>query len=320
MTAGLAVKSQPAPQVLIERDRCPGCDSAHFKPIFREPFASPRMAAFFARKFVDPQLVLSLLGDSEYELDECRHCRLIFQRRILTDEYLGKLYDEWLAQNDAERELSRVHLPLSELSQFANEIAMIGRLLRRPAHETSLLDYGMGEGWWCRVAASLGHRVTGTDLATNLVEKAYGFNAISMQELPKHRFDFINTEQVFEHLARPLETLRHLRGSLNKGGLLKISVPNGASIPRRLSKMDWTAPRTSKPFLMEATPLIHINSFRLSSIEAMGQQAGFTPVPLSPRAHYALINVTTPKDAIKSLARPIYRWLTRHTYMILRAA
>ena len=48
------------------------------------------------------------------------------------------------------------------------------------------------------------------------------------------RFDFINTEQVFEHISEPLETLKELKTLLKPGGIIKISVPTADDINRRL--------------------------------------------------------------------------------------
>lgn len=66
---------------------------------------------------------------------------------------------------------------------------------------------------------------------------------MSWEEIPQHQFDFINTEQVFEHIPKPLETLRYLKKALKTNGVLKISVPTANDIEQRLEIMDWKIPK-----------------------------------------------------------------------------
>lgn len=308
--------------VLVERTICPACESEDFSTVFKAAFDDDRIVKFVARKFRNPQRILSLLSGGYYELCKCRFCTLIFQRYVLTDEYTSRLYDDWLIDEDAESELSKEKLPPRQLAYFANEVLTIGRLLKRPHHEVKVLDFGLGRGWWCRMAQAFGFDAYGTDLATRLVEEARskGINAIGVQDMRVLRFDFINTEQVFEHLARPLEVLRQLRETLGNAGVIKISVPEGRGIERRIPIMDWSAPRWDRRYLLAATPLIHINTFTQRSIAAMAERAGLNALAVPIRYHYSLCDTSSLRTIGRSLLRPLYRRTKGSNYVFLQAS
>lgn len=308
--------------VTVERKACPACESGDATTLFRAAFSDGKIIKFIERKFENPAAVIELLTDAEYELRRCGSCDLIYQRNILSDEYTAKLYDEWLLEEDAEHELSKKTLPPRQHAYFANELMMIGRLSGRPHHRLKVLDYGLGRGWWCLMAQAMGFEAYGTDLSNGLVSEARrkGINAIDFDEIAHHRFDFINTEQVFEHLSRPLEVLSRLKALLNPGGIIKISVPEGRDVEKRIPLMDWTAPRDNKRFLLPATPLIHINTFTRRSIKVMGRCAGFSPLAVPLAYEYSLLDGSSLRALAKSVLRPLYRRAMGATYVFLRNA
>ncbi len=307
--------------VFYERRTCPACEFGESSTLFCAPFKDARIRKFLERKFNDPTAILKSLGDAEYELRRCRRCTLVYQRNVLTDQYLTLLYGTWLLEGDAEPELSKVSLAPSEHVLYANELLMVGRFFGRPHQLIRLLDYGLGRGWWCRMATALGFEALGTDLAPGLVAEArsQGIAAIDLEQLAEERFDFINTEQVLEHVSRPLDIVRQLRGSLKSGGVIKVSVPDGRDIERRIPLMDWSAPRNDRRYLMPATPLIHVNTFNRDSIRAMGRAAGLSVVSWPLRWDYSLLDATQLKTLGKSLLRPLYRRALRTTYVFLQA-
>ena len=306
--------------VFEERKICPGCEFEESTTLFCAPFTDARMRKFLERKFKDPAAILECLSGADYELRKCRRCGLVYQRNVLTDEYSTLLYGKWLLEGDAEPELSKIRLAPSEHALYANELLMVGRFFGRPHHLVRLLDYGLGRGWWCRMATALGFEALGTDLAPGLVAdaRAQGVAALDIQQLPAERFDFINTEQVLEHVTRPLDVVRQLRKLLKAGGVIKVSVPDGRGIERRIPLMDWSAPRDDRRYLMPATPLIHVNTFTQDSIRAMGRESGLRVVTWPLRWEYSLIDATGLKTLGKSLLRPLYRRAWRTTYVFLQ--
>jgi hypothetical protein len=85
-------------------------------------------------------------------------------------------------------------------------------------------------------------------------------------------FNFINAEQVFEHIASPLKVLRALNTRLDTNGLLRISVPNGKRFLRRLHRGVW------KPSKDPIHPLEHVNCFTHRTLIRLAKEAGLAPI------------------------------------------
>lgn len=125
---------------------------------------------------------------------------------------------------------------------------------------------------------------------------------ISWDEVPHNQFDFINTEQVFEHIPDPLGTMRHLSQAMKPNGIIKISIPNGNNIAHKLKVMDWDAKRKAKDSLMVITPLEHINCYRTKSILTMGKKCGLENVDIP----FTYIGFRSAKDFLKIAFRKTY--------------
>ena len=67
----------------------------------------------------------------------------------------------------------------------------------------------MGWGNWLLAAKALGVSVFGPQLSEERVKyaKKNGITVITWDEIQGSNFDYINTDQGFEHLPQPLETL-----------------------------------------------------------------------------------------------------------------
>jgi SAM-dependent methyltransferase len=164
------------------------------------------------------------------------------------------------------------------------------------------------------MASAFGCDSYGTELSETRIKyaQAKGIKVIAWDEIPQYRFDFINTEQVFEHIPEPLQTLRHLKTALKPGGIIKVSVPEADDIKRRLRLMDWKAPKDSRNSLNPVAPLEHINFFRTKSLTKMARAAGmeevFIPIKLQFRYSFDWGGI---KQVAKNFLGPIYRNILR---------
>ena len=116
----------------------------------------------------------------------------------------------------------------------------------------------MGWGHYCIAANAVGFNTYGCELSEERIKyaKTKGVNIIkNTKEINDNFYDFINVEQVFEHLSNPVEILQELSRILKLGGILKISVPNSMHSIKNLRSGSW------KPIKDSLEPLQHINSF-----------------------------------------------------------
>ena len=105
-----------------------------------------------------------------------------------------------------------------------------------------------------------------------------GIQTASSSELEADGFDFLNADQVVEHLAAPVEALKAVVPALRRGGLARIGVPGFVHVGANLSEPDWAAPQGSRRSLSAVKPIEHLNCYTGDSLQALVVDAGLTPV------------------------------------------
>lgn len=304
------------------RKERPACASCRFRRIYQSQYNEPPVKDYLVDFYSSQGMVEhEFLNGATYVLCECDVCGLIFQRDILNEILMEKLYDHWI---DPKKVLSQ-HQKQDDLgyySYYVKEIMQIISYFRKEPSYLCFFDFDMGWGKWALMAKAFGCDSYGTELSKERIEyaKSNGIKVITWDEIPQHRFDFINTEQVFEHIPEPLQTLHHLKTALKADGILKISVPTANDINRRLKIMDWKAPKGTKNSLNPVAPLEHINFFRRSSLVKMASEAGMEEVFIPMKLQYRF--TTDWGDArrlAKNILLPIYRNLfKKQNYVFLR--
>jgi 2-polyprenyl-3-methyl-5-hydroxy-6-metoxy-1,4-benzoquinol methylase len=301
----------------LVRERCPGCSSTNLSVLYRCAYDKDPLRQYVTRTYpAQSREVFDCLRDAEYILCECGDCALVFQREIPDDSLMKRMYEQWREPEAAWKQ----HDDLGFYSRYAQEIMQVIAYFGGKPSRLTLLDFGMGWGNWILMAKAFGCECYGVELSDVLIQHArgIGIKVIDWADTPRYQFDFINTEQVFEHLAEPLQVLQHLRKSLKSGGLIKISVPTAIDIKRRLQLSDWIAPKGSRNSLNPVAPLEHINLFRRRSIAAMAGQANMKAVNLPAKLHYRYVtDWTGVARSAKNIILPLYR-RTIQNYVFLR--
>jgi 2-polyprenyl-3-methyl-5-hydroxy-6-metoxy-1,4-benzoquinol methylase len=304
------------------REECPSCTSKDFITRYQSPYDNSPIKDYLI-DFYQPQGLVEFkyLEGATYILCECNNCGLIFQRDIPNEFLMGRLYEHWIdPQSTFDHHQKQDSLRL--YSYYAQEIMQVVAYFKKAPSSLCFFDFGMGWGKWALMAKAFGCESFGSELSEKRIKYAEsnGIKVISWNEIPQYRFDFINTEQVFEHIPEPLQTLRHLKTALKADGTIKISVPTAIDIDRRLKIMDWKSPKGSKHSLNPVAPLEHINFYRRASLVKMAEEAGMEEVTVSMLTIY---RYTTDwggmKRIVKNILLPIRRnLLKRQNYIFLR--
>jgi 2-polyprenyl-3-methyl-5-hydroxy-6-metoxy-1,4-benzoquinol methylase len=93
----------------------------------------------------------------------CDVCGFMWQAYVLDPLGMHLLYEHWIS---AEESLAkRTHADVTLFEQYAREVARISRILGGNPHRIRVLDFGMGWGFWCRMASAFGYEVEGLDLS-----------------------------------------------------------------------------------------------------------------------------------------------------------
>ncbi|MFC1501653.1 methyltransferase domain-containing protein [Elusimicrobiota bacterium] len=297
----------------IVRAECPCCQSKKFTELYKCSFLSKPIKDTI-NSYSEKENIFNVLNDSKYVLLKCINCYAIFQKEILNDFYVEKLYSTWISpkeeyQIDMNRDIDFQLFYLQEL------LAVMSYFNKVPK-EIKVLDHAIGWGQFYSVAKSFGFDTYGTEISPKKIEHATSnnFKLLNINNLKDYSFDFINTEQIFEHLSNPIETLLTLTNSLNQNGIIKVSVPTPSNSLEKAVKN--VTEQDAKKFLAgkilnPVYPLEHINCFRKKSITEMCRIAGLKQVkiPLSFIFRPSLFTFNTfKKYFFRVVFKPCYRF------------
>ena len=306
------------------RDRCPACSSGNLTTLYQNPYDAEPIRSYLTGFYGGVEKVeFEYLKGADYVLVECADCRVIFQKMIPDSFLLKRLYERWV-NTEGTLARHRAELKVAHFGWWAREILQILAFLGVDTPSSAdFFDFGMGWGRWALMAKAYGCNSYGLEFSQTCADyaKANGITLVNWDEIPSYQFDFINTEQVFEHLADPLDTLQHLKQALKPQGVLKISVPVARDIMRRLKIMDWQAPKGTRNSLNPVAPLEHVNFFRRESLARMAGKAGMREVFIPLRQQYLHTVWMGRRRVGANLRVPICRNILKsHNYVLLRKA
>ena len=285
------------------RSQCPGCTDHNLTVIYQEAYASDGIQSYLKRQYQGK--ASHTADDWEYALAKCNNCQLVFQKNVPSESFLKEIYDLWVPHTDIEHENHQ----LQEYEYLSSQIQFLIRHFRLPPRQLRMLDFGCGWCPWTKMAMGYGCNVVGVEVSESRINyaKSIGVEVLDLEALPPKSFQFINTEQVFEHLVDPQLILKQLTACLTSDGLIKISVPDSRPALEKLRKVEDFS-LLSPNLQMSVAPLEHINSFTHDSLVAMAASVGLQTVrPRLGHLYNSASGLFSPKELVRTLVRPFYR-------------
>ncbi len=263
-------------ELFIDRAKCPSCGDQRNNELYNCKFTSDPIKKYL-EDFYSKQggVDFKYFNDEKFDLRECENCGLVYQKTILGDELMDRLYSNWI---DPKFTLENIESSYS-LTYYIDYTKLVFKLItffnKKPS-DLNFLDFGMGWGNWARIVGSFNVSSYGAELSEDRINhaKKYGVNIVDFTALQDDFFDYINTDQVFEHIPNPFEIIEKLSKSLKKGGILRISVPDGNRVKEALAIMDWDTEKGHPNSLNIVAPLEHINCYSTNSIVNMAKLVG----------------------------------------------
>ncbi len=253
---------------ILYRPDCDLCGSGNKRILISKQMDAPPIWNFL-ESYYEGRLAKNEIAGMRYEVVKCLNCSYIWQAYILGPELTDKLYNVWISSKISLKKKAQANISL--YSKYAKEMVLISQLLCKNPWELRLLDYGMGWGQWCLMAKAFSYDVSGLEISAERIENAKAMNIdahSSLNDFSNNKFDFINSEQVFEHLPNPLETLMAIVKKLKPFGIIRISTPNCLNIESKLRHHNWQPRKDS------VQPLEHINGFTNKTLKVLGRKAG----------------------------------------------
>jgi SAM-dependent methyltransferase len=311
----------------VVRDACPSCTSIDYNVIYSSLFLQSPLKEFITNYYSKHGTIeIEYLKDASYTLEECKNCGLIYQKEVPNNILMAKIYEEWI-NPEINIEYHKKNDPFDHFIDYAHEIMRIITRLNRIPSSIKVLDYGMGLAKWALLAKAFGCDVYGTEISQGKKRHALecGIKLIDLSDTIEKQFDLINIDQVLEHLREPLTLLCQLKKYLKRDGIIKVCVPDGGEIKKKLKMMDWNAPKETKNSLIAVHPLEHINCFNRKSLITFVNKAGFEVLKVSNFMNFPLLLRNNPfreRDPrnIATIAREEWRYNFKlyPTYLLLK--
>ena len=312
--------------LLTERKFCPACNCNDHSEIINLNWNDPILVELFKYR----NFPLNFVEEGSYKLLECKECSLIYQAYSPTKKLSDLIYNKWLVN----RNLEKINIddksfnPYSSKKTIRNisEVNQFLGLISKNPEDCKVFDFGMGWGAWCKAAQLMGVQAYGTEITESQIKynKAHGLNVLNWDQIHSFKFDFINTEQVLEHVDQPYDILKHLIVSLEPKGFLKISVPNGSSVKSNINKnfkSEWFYAKGQSHSLNPVEPLQHLNSFNHKSLNTMCSKLGLKKTNLSfgklEKNDISPLKFTTTMQYILSNILPIHRYYSSRATNLL---
>jgi len=237
---------------LPKRD-CPACGSAHHHPV--------------------------LTSYDGYPFHECEDCGTWFVPLVITEAVIDRFFEDV----PEARELSdRMMIGREERTREGDRARFMAYFdlvapLMKSAERRRYLDIGCGVGHSIELATELGYEALGLEVNGSAIEtaRARGRNVVHPAEWPGGtESDLVSLFETLEHVTQPEEMVATCRKALAPGGLLLITVPNGAGSEVRLLR------ERCLHVFGGSENVGHINLFTPRGLEQLLKRHGLAPLLL----------------------------------------
>ncbi len=273
----------------IERRSCPVCENLNLTILLDLPYSNPIISTTLQERY-HGKITEKDFYQANYVILECNTCSLIFQKFVPDDELASRIYT--YEQSRVEKSLSKKrNAPVDYFSRYSNIAKKISILLDKFPHFINVLDFGSGWGYFLEMAKAYGFNTTGIEISEE--RKLYcEENKLriksSLDEL-EETYDFIYSDQTFEHISEPLPYLKKLVTKLNPGGIVYIHVPNCKNTKLKLKNFN--------KIIDDIFPLEHVNGFNNKSLKKFAGKANLEIIPASEIFQKEIKRVTLTQNA-----------------------
>lgn len=247
----------------MKRLKCPICNLSPINQIANIPYNSDLIREYLDWKY---EVVPDELFDLTYIVNKCS-CGMLWQEEVLEEKKLIKLYGEFI--NPKLKCENKINAPKPTFYGEARQLGYISNRFNKPQKEIKVLDYGAGWGRWATMSSAFGLTTSVYEPSKEIQQYLESKNHNCVTSID-HKYDFINLEQVLEHVLDPIELLRTLYDGLNEGGILHIGVPDSREVLNGLKNNNWKV-RPDKNLM----PLEHINGFTHKTLIESTRKVGF---------------------------------------------
>lgn len=299
---------------MIYRELCP-ITGEKSEVIFSRPYSLPQLRAMAGSEEIE-----QAISDKDYEVRYSAAADLYFQSWVFDEAEVAHFYSHGSDTSTILRAIAAQKLHW--FSHMAEEILVVRQVCN--GVPPVVLDFGTNWGKWSSMALAHGCDVYGVEVnrAAESFCASRGIKMVKVEQLidcPK--FDFINIDQVLEHLSDPCAVIATLQKTMKPDGIMKISVPGSSRLPRLLREAQASGDNSvlKERTLKALSPLGHVNLFTNRSLRVLGKQFGLEPMRPPIMAWLGAGQMwNMPRQLNRNLVVPFKRYFQRGTYLWFR--
>lgn len=248
--------------MFIARKKCPICSE---KKLFKKKVdIHKNEAIYLLQKYYKKKISLGIFKNYIYKILKCSRCELEFQEFICNKKLSYHLYENII--NKKESLNKKTKLNFIGFNNYLKEIELISKIFKKDSNKIKILEFGCGWGFWSRLAQSFNFDVRTIEISKSRIKFFQKYGIKNLKKLKKRdKFDFIYSNQVFEHLSHPKIEFLNLISHLNKQGYLFIKVPSPFMM--NIKKIFKKYPHENILF-----PLEHINLYKKKTFEFLANK------------------------------------------------
>lgn len=247
--------------LLISRKKCPFCYNKNLNLIYSLKYKNIKLSQFL-RNYYNKRLPIKIIQNNYYNLLECLNCTGIFQEQIPNKNFSFNLYEKYIDSKESLKK--KEDLYTEEFKKYFNEALLIKKIFNKKPKDVNILEFGSGWGFWSRFIKSCNFKVKAFEISNKRISYMQKNKISTIKNLKKYKkkFDFIYSDQTFEHIPNPKETIESASKLLKKNGHIFIAFPSSFLFKYKINKNYF-------PKKDCAHPLEHINLFNKKNINFM---------------------------------------------------
>ena len=268
---------------LIKRNVCPACSKSNFKIIFSLFYSDEKLSSFL-KLYYGNRVDLDKIKNNKYTLLECINCSLMFQEEIPGNNFSKILYEDLI---DTEISFNKKNnFEIKYKKKLSYEIKLINSLFKKNLKFIDILEFGAGWGYWSKYMKEKGFNISAFEISENRINfmKKNNINVINKLDNSKNKFDLIYSEETFEHISDPRETLLTMSKLLKDNGFILLRFPSNYLFKSKLNN-------NYRPKADCAHPLEHINLFNKKSFEFMLKNTDLEIITFKSKVNFSLIQI-----------------------------
>lgn len=265
---------------LTERSNCPICSYQKFKSLYKISYCDEKILNFL-NEYYQNRFPTHLIKNFDFELLECKNCKLIFQKYIPSDDFSYELYDKIISPEESLEK--KILGSKNWYRKYDNEIRLIKSIYKDK--KIKVLEFGAGWGFWASRAIENGLEVDVFELSKSRIQymRKKGINVIEDLNNSLENYDFIYSDQTIEHISDPHQIFKLFLPKLKKNGFILLNFPSSFQFKKKLNK-------SYIPKKDAAHPLEHINIFNRASISYLIEKYDLNLINFKSRFNPSLIN------------------------------